>query len=178
MFGESVMQFEKIDRIKTEENNSILINTYLKSEYAPEYNDGYFFIEFKKTPEYSNYFTNFIENHESCVDSYDIKNHTVYVFKIPFSQEYNYRCFIRSKFSRINDNYKTHILRFHNLNFKSRLALTLYKDPSLYKIMEEELGLDFEIDRSQEIGSLLNLDDEIHKKVRLEKLIKKELEWD
>lgn len=178
MFGDSVMQFEKYDRIKNEKNNSILINTYLKSEYTPEYNTGHFFIEYKKTPEYSNYFSNFIEKHEDFIDSYDVGEYTTFIFRIPFRQLNNYRQFIKSKFSRIEDSYKTHILRFHNLNFKSRLALTLYKDPLLYKIVEAELNLDFEIDRNQEIGSLLNINNEIHKKVILNKVVSKQLEWD
>lgn len=177
MFGESVMQFEKIDKIKGNTENSILINTYLKSEHAPEYNSGYFFMEYKRAPEYSNYFCNFIEKHEDLVDSYDYGEYTTFIFKVPFKHLTNYRHFLKSKFSLFEDSYKTHILRFHSLNYKSRIALTLYKDPLLYKIVEAELNLDFEIDRSQEIGSLLNIENETHKKVVLEK-VKKVLIWD
>lgn len=177
MFGESYRQFEKIDKEKNPPSGSILMNTYLKSDYAPQYK-GHLFLEFKKSEFYEQYFEGFLKEIEGFVDTYDTKISIVFIFAVPFDKMKSYKMFSKSKYSLIDEEYKRHILRFHSLNFSSRLGGILYKQEALYKKIEEELNLNITIDRDQEIGSLLNLRTETHRPIGLTKHNKEIVEWD
>lgn len=161
--GESYLQFVKRNPAQPSEN--ILLNTYLTSEYMPDHKEHIFLVY--KEVSYLKPFYQWLETLDMFISKYEIEEEEevyTYCFKIDNSNLKSYMMFKNSKYSRIEDSYKRHILKFHNLSLDSRTSKILYKDESLYMEREEELLLDITIDRDQEIGTLIDLNVETHKK--------------
>lgn len=173
MLGNSYMQFTKNDPDNPSE--SILIDTYLRSEYAPKYKE-HLFLRYKVIPRYGPIYK-WLESHSYYEDSYDYDDEIVYCFKIPYSKLTDYIHFINSSYSKMSEIYKRHILKFHGLRVTNNVAKVLYKDESLYLEMEEQLG-NTHIPRTQEIGEKIELKNETHKKKSKLTLIKYKPIWE
>lgn len=161
MVGESYLQFDKKNPINPKE--SILKNTYLKSEYMPDHNE-HIFIKYKYIDRYRPFYQ-WLEVNDNFIDSYEDEDDDdiiTYCYKIPIEHRENYHFFSESKYSLMDDQYKRHILKFHGLSLSSIVSQILYKDESLYIQREEELDCE-PIDRNQEIGNLISIDKETHK---------------
>jgi len=91
---------------------------------------------------------NFIESYE-CNNNY-----TMFVFDVPEEYKSEYFKFKEGKYSLFDDTYKRKVLNFHNLGTHSTVGKVLYRDITLYKEWEKNLGVD--IPRTQEIGNMPN----------------------
>lgn len=131
-----------------------VVNCYVGDLTKPELKD-YLFLLMK--------FSNHAEKRKQIlqIDSnyaghYSITdNYTMYYFNIPEKWRPNYFLFKMGRYSKFPDNYKRHILKFHNIKIKSAVGNVLYKSEKLFK--EWEKRLEVEINREQEIGSLPDL---------------------
>lgn len=85
----------------------------------------------------------------------------MYIFNIPEEYRRVYLNFRDGKYSKFDDEYKRHILRFHKEASKNSLESiknVLYKGEDAYLKWEKELNVS--IPRTQEIGSLPNMEQE------------------
>jgi hypothetical protein len=89
--------------------------------------------------------------HYNVSDSY-----TMYYFRIPEKWRPSYHLFKMGKYFKFPDDYKRHILKFHNTNNKGPVGRVLYKSEKLFKEWEKIIGV--KIDRSQDIGTLPDLE--------------------
>lgn len=93
------------------------------------------------------------------------RNHKIFVFKIPQEYKREYDELIKSRYSKVSENYKKAIVKFNEYDVKrgigTNIVNILNKDESQYKLIENKIneGLPEEqwtkIPRDQEIGSLL-----------------------
>jgi hypothetical protein len=166
--GDSYLQFVK--KNPQDISQKILRNTYLFSDYMPDHKE-HIFIEYKEVL-YLKQFYQWLESLDNFINKYEVDDEEdtfTYCFKIPSVNKINIKAFKQSKYSEMNDNYKRHIIKFHNKKLNHEISKILYKDESLYIEREIKLNCD-EIDRNQEIGELIDLDLERHKrKVELKK---------
>jgi len=161
MLGESYLQFVKKNPKDT--SDIILRNTYFTSEYMPDHKE-HLFIEYKEV-DYLKQFYLWLESTNNFIDKYETEEDDVFVycFKISTPYKKDLDNIKASKYSLVSDSYKRHILKFHNKTLDHKISKVLYKDESLYIEREIELNC-AHIDRDQEIGDLIDLSLECHKK--------------
>lgn len=132
----------------------------------------------------SKIFKNFLDRltyHSNYKDRLNVEStHEIYIFNVPEEQQKNYTYFKQSKYSLLDENYKKHILKFHNYNKYEEgntVYKILYKDESLYVDKENELnkGLPesswIRIPRDIEIGNQLKDEDEIFRNSLIKELV-------
>lgn len=94
------------------------------------------------------------------VENYDAdKFHIMYVFKVPEGQLENYNHFKNSRYSQFDKDYKRHIISFYELRSDNHVIKVLYKLEDKYLELEEKLNV--HIPRTQEIGSIIDLNLEV-----------------
>jgi hypothetical protein len=177
ILGESFLQFAK--KNPWDLDQSILRNTYIRSDYAPEYTE-HLFIEYREV-DYLSATYKWLEMHDLFIDKFQHESEDdiwTYCFKVPLKNMDDYKYFTISKYSKLSDQYKRHILRFHNFSLDSVTSKILYKDESLYLEREEELNCDH-IPRELEIGNLVSMIDETQQRIlELKPTNKEQIIWD
>lgn len=94
------------------------------------------------------------------------EEYMMYVFTLPEKYKKNYFLFLEGKYSLMDDDYKNHIIHFHLSNRSKfvdnsdieKVKQVLYRDEELYIKLEK--ALDVKIPRSQEIGSIYDIEKE------------------
>lgn len=119
------------------------------------------------------YHHDFLIEHNLYEDSYYINDeYVMFVFNLPNGYEHNYHLFIEGKYSKFDDEYKKHILRFYANQDTTNVEHVMYKNEKLYKAWEQKLNV--KISRDQEIGSIPDLEVEMFS---LDKIEKRTKEW-
>ena len=96
-----------------------------------------------------------IKQFRNYVDSCDISSELVmFIFDVPKKHVKNYKKFIDGKYSKLSDEYKTKILKFHGMNIDSQMAQILYKSKKRKKRIEHNLGIP--LDDSAELFSIID----------------------
>lgn len=117
-------------------------------------------------PEFIEYESKLVEN-ELYVDSIDIGNKVLYIFKFPEEYLHEYRCLEEGRYSSFGVDAKELILSFWNEIFKKHAAAVslilrikhiLFKDKKLKIQLEREL--DTVIDDDAELGSVISKEQE------------------
>ena len=90
---------------------------------------------------------------------YDPTNNTVlFIFKIPLIHKKDFIRFVKGKYSKLSEQYKLDILRFHNQGVEDEIGEILYKSPERKQILEEQLGV--ELEDETELLSIANIKEE------------------
>ena len=90
---------------------------------------------------------------------YDPTNNTVlFIFNIPDAFKKDFTKFLKGEYSKLSEQYKIDILRFHNQSIDSEVGQILYQDPERRIRMEEELGVKFAKDT--ELLSIMDIENE------------------
>jgi hypothetical protein len=87
------------------------------------------------------------------------------VYNLTEEEKEHYDNFLNGRYSKLKDTYKNHILNFHGLSYHSEIAKVLHRSEIKYQEWEKRIGLP--IPRTQEIGSMPVLDEEIFKKEKV-----------
>jgi len=88
------------------------------------------------------------------------KFHVMMVFEVPEEYLNDYKLFKASKYSKMKDEYKEIIKKFHNLHSDHPILDVLYKRERAYSSLEEKLNV--KIPRDQEASSVLNIKNETY----------------
>lgn len=122
-----------------------------------------------KTPEFTRYEHKLINN-ELFLKSYDVGNQVMYIFKFPEEYLPEYNAFYAGKYSEFGIDAKELILKFWAIVYppsKQVLELiidikqVLYKDEKLKLKLEKDLNV--KIPNNQELGSIMDVEDETFK---------------
>ena len=125
------------------------------------------FVLIKTTHSFYEELHEWLITNESFNGFYNVnEDYGMYVFNIPEKWKKNYFLFLQGKYSLMEDTYKNHIIHFHLSNRSKftdnsdieKVKQVLYKDELLYLKLENLL--DVKIPRSQEIGSIYNIEKE------------------
>jgi hypothetical protein len=101
-----------------------------------------------------------LQEHNLFLDKHQINDdYVMYIFDLPKGYEDNYFKFIKGLYSEMDDEYKRHIIKFHNVNNTELIKSVLYKSEKLYVQWETKLGVS--IPRTQNIGSIPDMNLEI-----------------
>lgn len=104
-------------------------------------------------------FENKLREHPEFQASYEPdKRHTMYVFTVPVKYQEEYNKVIEGKYSHLSEEYKSHILQFHNIDAASSVYEVLYKKEPAFIRLEQKYSI--KIDRNQEAAGLLVWDRE------------------
>lgn len=116
--------------------------------------------------EYKDYIGNIKAAHKYYHSSYKIDDDfEMLTFKVSAPSEY--KKFLSSQFSKFSDEYKRHIVKFHNISANSLVYKVLYKDKVLKRKMENELNVDLD---EVELSTKIDLNREIFQRWMLNKL--------
>lgn len=119
-----------------------------------------------KDPEFTLYEHRLINN-ELFVESIDLNNKVLYIFRFPDVYLNEYNLFKEGKYSKFGEDVKKLILKFwadfHKGNsgaveFLLKVKGILYKEDKLKQIIEKELGV--QLDKEQELGDISNINNE------------------
>lgn len=119
-----------------------------------------------KIPDFTLYEHRLINN-ALFIKSYDVGNQVLYIFEFPKEYEQEYDYFYNGKYSKFGKDAKELILKFwYSVYPNNKLVVNilldikniLYKDEKLKKQLEKEL--DVKIENDQELGSIIEIDDE------------------
>tara|TARA_R110000822_G_scaffold73853_13_gene177631 strand:+ start:4180 stop:4752 length:573 start_codon:yes stop_codon:yes gene_type:complete len=127
-----------------------LVNVYIYDDLGKYQNCLYILHDFSfRNPEFTAY-ENRITRNEYFVDSIDINNQVLYIFKFPAEYMHEYNKFIEGKYSQFGVDAKELILEFYTnifqgnlnaVNFLLKLKQILFKDIKLKKQIEHKLGV-------------------------------------
>lgn len=119
-----------------------------------------------KYPKFNTYANDLINN-DLYIKSYKAGKYTMYVFKFPEEYLPEYNSLYQGKYSEFGADAKELILRFWAMKGHTRsqrlevlleIKQILYKDSKLRLKLEKDL--DVKIDINQELGSIMDIDDE------------------
>jgi hypothetical protein len=141
-----------------------LVNVFLSDDDRPELDDHIFllykfsaddaFLRFEEEVTWSVYY----ETQYDC-DKY----HVMVVFKRPECYRKHMQLILNGKYSELDNNYKKHLIKFHELPEFSQIVGVLYRKEFAYKNMEKVIndGLPEKhwtlIPRDQEASGLFNM---------------------
>ena len=149
MLGESQAEFKNLKQC------------FIGDESKPALSDKIFILLELKDDEWTAKYEQALQNNELYHYHYRCDDiHTMYVFNIPKAKKEDYLKFKRGRYSQLNEKYKRHVLKFHNLGMRSEVGKVLYRAEDKYVEMEKLVGQ--EIDRSQEIGNMPNFKEEVY----------------
>lgn len=138
---------------------SYLMNSYLATDIYPNDVIGnyiYLLYKYVDEPEYLILETR-LKNHPMFVKMFDpITDKTLFKFKIPLPFQNSVKLLIDGKYSKITDEMKRVILRYHEIGKNSDMGSILYRDPEFIKRLEQDLGV------------TLTNDMELHQKINIE----------
>lgn len=143
------------------ENN--LLNCYIKDLNKPEYNN-HIFLRYKFDGSINGLYSKFEEKIKDCElleTFYDVpieEGHSImFVFKIPEGSQADYDNFIKSKYSKLSDNYKKEIIGYHgreNAKNAELLEGILYQKEERRKQLELDLKLKIPLPVDAELSGL------------------------
>lgn len=122
-----------------------------------------------KDPEFTLYEHRLINN-ELFVDSIDLNNKVLYIFKFPDVYLHEYNLFKEGKYSKFGEDVKKLIIEFWAQSYKGnkgavdfllKIKGILYKENKLRQIIEKDLGV--QLDEEQELGDISEIDNETFK---------------
>ena len=86
--------------------------------------------------------------------------HVIFIFNIPKEHKRNYNKLKKGKYSEMTDEYKFHILEFHDFDMSNQVAHVLWKSEKRREAMETKL--DAEIDIDSELLTPIDFNKEIY----------------
>ena len=86
--------------------------------------------------------------------------HVIFIFDIPKEHKKNYNKLKQGKYSEMTDEYKFHILEFHDFDMSNQVAHVLWKSEKRREAMETKL--DAEIDIDSELLTPIDFNKEIY----------------
>jgi hypothetical protein len=99
--------------------------------------------------------------HSLFVEHYDVdKTSFMCVFKYPEEYYEDYGSFLDSKFSKMSENMKKVIMKYHGLDKHSQIMLVLNKNPLYRMALEKDLKV--ELSEEAELGEFLNVTGEYY----------------
>lgn len=122
-----------------------------------------------RNPDFTSYEHRLIKN-DLFIKSIDVGNKVLYIFKFPEEYIQEYYSLIEGKYSEFGNDAKELILKFwtdvYNGNsgaipFLIKVKQVLHKDTKLRQILEKDLNV--KLDENQELGDIVNKDDETFK---------------
>lgn len=145
------------------------VQAYVGDEEFPEEKNKLFVLyKVTREPWFNAYFQE-IKNHVQYNRSYKVNdNYFMVVYDLTSSQIEFYDHFINGRYSLLEDSYKDHILNFHNLSLHSEVAKVLHRSEIKYQEWEKRIGI--KIPRTQEIGSMPDLEEEMFNKHKVFKI--------
>lgn len=147
-----------------------LINTYMFDEYHKHGPCLCILHEFTfKNPEFTHYEHRFVNN-DLFIESIDIGNKVLYIFRFPEEYLNEYYKFYEGKYSEFGNDAKELIMKFWAEIYSGNSAATsflikvkqvLYKEEKLRQIIEKELGV--KLDINAELGDKPTIEQETFK---------------
>jgi len=121
---------------------------------------GKIFILYDKNFSLFEYENDIIISNENYCMSYDINDSLImYVYDVPDKYKEDYDKFLKGQYFEISSDYKMQIINFHSeVHDVERIKDVLYKSNKLYEHWEKKL--DVKIPRTQNIGSIPNMEKE------------------
>lgn len=146
-----------------------LVQAYVgDSEFPDEKRKLFVLYKVTREPWFNEYFKS-IKTHNQYNRSYKVhENYFMVVYDLTSSQQEFYDHFVNGRYSQLEDSYKDHILNFHNLSLHSEVGKVLHRSEHKYVEWEKRIGV--EIPRTQEIGSMPNLEEEMFYKHKVFKI--------
>lgn len=121
-----------------------LEEAYIRDDKYPEYDTNYIFLKTKfTTSDYFARYTSSLREKPEYISDYisDNSKHLVTVYKLNDTEDIkNYNLFIVGKYSEFTEEYKKHIIKFHNLQPGNGISGVLYKLEYKYKQVENKLN--------------------------------------
>lgn len=146
-----------------------LVNVFLYDEDRPDL-DNHIFLLYKFSAD--DEFLRFEEEVTWSIHyetQYDCdKYHIMVVFRRPERYKKDIKKLLDGKYSELNDSYKKHIIRFHELPDFSQIVGVLYRKEFAYKNIEKLINKDLPeqhwtfIPREQEASSIFNIKGETY----------------
>lgn len=147
--------FTYLAPILTEKSNNIikqLVNVFIEEKgERDEKNKLLLLVKINELPWFTGH-VNFLKSLKYFTSTENIDNKYI-LFTYTITEEddlYNYRTFLKGKYSKLTEEYKKRVLSFHSFNLDSGVAKVLYRSEIQYE--EWEKILDVKIPRTQEIG--------------------------
>tara|TARA_R110001592_G_scaffold102855_2_gene290071 strand:- start:1835 stop:2578 length:744 start_codon:yes stop_codon:yes gene_type:complete len=101
-----------------------------------------------------------LKQFRNFIDYTDYGNNLVlYIFDVPLRHQENYNLYKEGKYSELNTDYKTQILKFHGMEAEGQIGQILFKSEKRKKRLETMLKCDLEDDA--ELYSILDLSVEV-----------------
>jgi hypothetical protein len=150
---------------------SLVRNTFLFFDVEEE-DKGNFYVlqDFSfRNPEYTHYEHRLTDN-QYFKKLIDFDNKVLYVFEFPKEYMHEYNCFLRSEYSKFDEDAKEQILHYWTMilgksttgaNTIFKIKQILYKEKSLKEQLEKELRI--KLNSDAELGELVKIDNEIFK---------------
>lgn len=154
MLGESVKNFINVSAC------------FISDKHKPDLKNKILLL-IRTTHDFSEQLHDWLISNENLDGFYEVnEEYMMYSFDLPKKWKKNYFLFLQGKYSLMEDNYKNHIIHFHLSNRTKfsdnsdieKVKQVLYKDELLYKKLEN--SLDVVIPRTQEIGSIYDINKE------------------
>ena len=155
MLGQNKNQFKNVK------------SCFIGDEEKPQFNKHIFLLHnFSGDIEYSRY-EKFLIKHPQFIEQYSPDSETdMFVFSVPDMMIEDYEKILNSKYSRISQRYKQHIIQFHSPyigNIKDKAFFkVLYRHKDLRIKIESDLKV--KLTSENEVSSLMDLNKEIFKK--------------
>jgi hypothetical protein len=110
-----------------------------------KFNGNSFYLNFEKT----------LYNNKDYFESYSPnKYYTMFVFNVPEKHKENYKLFKQGKYSEFSEDYKKHIIKFHNLSNSDTIVDIIYKREKAR--LKLELDYNIIVPKNQEYESIYN----------------------
>lgn len=106
------------------------------------------------------YHDDWLCSHNLFYDKFSVtEDYVMYIFNLPRGYEHIYDLFINGKYSKLDDEYKNHIIHFYKDHFETdNMKDVLYKSEKLRKKWEERIGQ--LIPKEMEVASIPNKEQE------------------
>lgn len=147
--------------------NNQLRGVFLSDKDYPEL-DNHIFVLYEFSGQ--RWFTSFeqvLKDSDYFVTSYEPdKRHVMFVYEVPAHQQVSYDMFMLSKYSRISEQLKQRIIKFHGPDNTKRAKAVMYREESMFVEWESKIneGLPvsqhIKIPRDQEASDALHMKNE------------------
>jgi hypothetical protein len=128
-------------------------------EFPGEYNKLYCLFRIEREQWFNDY-VKFLKSHAMYERDYNVnEDYIMFVYNLEGENADRYKNFIKGKYSKLDESYKTHILNFYNIGYGSEVAKVLYRREDKYVEWEKRLGV--KIPRDQEIGNMPDFGKEV-----------------
>lgn len=127
-------------------------NAYIASDDKPELTEHLFLLyEFSADNSFL-LFEERLKQNPYFIESYEPDYmHTMFVFSIPIEHKIDFDNYLTGRYSKFNNDYKLHLMRFHSIGETHPVMQTLMRAEERYQYWEKELNV--KIDRKAEVSS-------------------------